>query len=67
VTNTYVTRLMDRALRAREFDLLGRVVESVPVRRVVPHTDPIRLERLCDVILEDFRALALLTAGSTTP
>ena len=34
MANTYVTRLMDRAMRARTFDLLGRVVTRVPVRRV---------------------------------
>jgi hypothetical protein len=57
VANTYVTRLMDRAMHARGFDLLGRLVRHVPVRRIVPHSDPGRLDALCDVLLDDFHAL----------
>src|SRR5438128_11149674 len=32
VAETYATRMIDAALRAREFELLGRLVEHVPVR-----------------------------------
>jgi hypothetical protein len=55
VANTYVNYLLDPAMRAREFELLGRLVRSVPVRRVVPHEDPARLPSLCQVLLEDFQ------------
>jgi hypothetical protein len=34
VGNTYGNYLLDAAMRAVEFDLLGRVVERVPVRQV---------------------------------
>jgi hypothetical protein len=55
--NTYLNFLLDKAMRAREFALLGRVAAAVPLRRATPHADPDRLERLCDLLLEDFRAL----------
>ena len=55
VANTYATKLMDKQMRAREFEVLTRVVRSVPVRRVTPHADPARIPQLCDSILSDFR------------
>jgi hypothetical protein len=54
VANTYATKLMDRQMRAREFDLLTRVLNNVPLRRVTPHADPARISELCDSILNDF-------------
>src|ERR1043165_9608214 len=54
VANTYATKLMDRQMRAREFELLTRVVGNVSVRRVTPHADPARITNLCDAILNDF-------------
>ena len=55
VANTYATKLMDRQMRAREFELLTRVVGNVAVRRVTPHADPARINDLCDRILDDFK------------
>ena len=40
LANTYVGYLLDAAMRAQEFEALGQLVRSVPVRRVVPRTDP---------------------------
>jgi len=57
IANTYGTKLMDRQMRAREFDLLSRVLAHVPVRRATPHTDPGRLAKLCDRLLSDFERL----------
>jgi hypothetical protein len=57
VANTYATKLLDRSMRAREFEVLGRVVASVPVRRVIPHTNTAYLPNLCDVIVKDFQRL----------
>ena len=54
VANTYATKLMDKQMRAREFELLTRVLNNVPLRRVTPHTDPARIPELCDSILNDF-------------
>jgi hypothetical protein len=55
VANTYATKLMDKQMRAREFELLTRVVKSVPLRRVTPHADPARLDELCTRIIADFQ------------
>jgi hypothetical protein len=55
IANTYATKLMDKQMRAREFKLLTRVLNNVPLRRVTPHADPARIPELCDTILSDFR------------
>lgn len=55
VANTYATKLMNKEMRAREFELLTRVVSKVPVRRVTPHADLARIQELCECILSDFR------------
>jgi hypothetical protein len=54
VANTYATKLMDKQMRAREFEVLTRVLNNVSMRRVIPHTDPARIPELCDRILNDF-------------
>ena len=57
VANTYATKLMDKHMRAREFELLSRVLSRVPLRRVTPHSDPARIGKLCETILSDFNTL----------
>jgi len=54
VANSYATKLMDKQMRAHEFELLTHVVGSVSVRRVTPHADPARITQLCDRIIDDF-------------
>jgi hypothetical protein len=54
IANTYMTKLMDKQMRAREFDVLTRVMNNVPLRRITPHADPARIPELCDTILSDF-------------
>lgn len=58
VANTYANSLLDKGMRAQEFDLLSRVVANVPLRGVTPHANPAYLSKLCDVILDDFHAVA---------
>jgi hypothetical protein len=53
VQTTYMNWLIDRRQRAEEFDELSRLVQQVPVRRVVAHTDGEKLGALCDCIFED--------------
>jgi hypothetical protein len=61
VTNTYTNYLLDQEMRAREFDLLGRILHNLPLRKLTPHSDPARLPELCQFILDDFRSLGAST------
>jgi hypothetical protein len=53
VQNTYMNWILDRAHRAQEFDVLTRMMAYVPVRRVVPHSDPARIGKLCELLISD--------------
>ena len=57
IANTYTNYLIDKNMQARQFDLMTRVLANVPVRRVIPHADPRRIQQLCDCILDDFASL----------
>jgi hypothetical protein len=57
VQNTYMNWLLDQKQRAAEFDFLGTLVTHIPVRRIVPHSDPARIPALCDLVTADARAL----------
>ncbi len=57
IANTYATHLMDKKMRAREFELLDRVVKNLPIRRLVPHSDPAHIGALCRTIIENFEAI----------
>jgi hypothetical protein len=57
VAETYANKTLDREMRASEFEVLARLVSSVPVRRVLPHSNPSGLAQLCEVIREDFDSL----------
>ncbi|MGB2901775.1 MAG: hypothetical protein WBB89_21140 [Candidatus Acidiferrum sp.] len=57
VADTYANKILDREMRAREFAVLGRLVTTVPIRRVYPHQDARRLEDLCRAIRQDLSSL----------
>jgi hypothetical protein len=57
VADTYANKILDRDMRANEFAVLGRLVTTVPIRRIHPHNDASRLEGLCALIREDFASL----------
>ena len=57
IANTYGTKLLDRHMRAREFELLSRLLAHVPLRRVTPHTNANRLRSLCNLLLADLERL----------
>jgi hypothetical protein len=57
VAGTFANKILDREMRAREFAVLGRLVTTVPIRRIHPHNDGSRLKELCAVICEDFASL----------
>ena len=60
LANTYSYYLVDKVLRAQEFEALSRLLDQVPIRRVTPHPDPAYLPRMCELIVEDFYALSRL-------
>ena len=57
IANTYATYLKDKEMRAREFELLQRVLNSIPLRRVTPHSDPAQIDGLCQAILKSFATI----------
>lgn len=54
IANTYTTYLMDKSMRARAFKLFGRVLTQVPVKELIPHSDPANIGKMCDLIIKDF-------------
>jgi hypothetical protein len=57
IANTYTNYLMDSTRRAQGFEVLSRLVQNIPVRRIVPHSNPAYLPRLCEAILKDFQSV----------
>jgi hypothetical protein len=57
VADTFANKVLDREMRAREFETLGRLMMRIPVRRVFAHGDGARIRDLCRVIREDFAAI----------
>jgi len=53
VQNTYMNWLLDGKQRALEFDFLSTLVTHIPVRRIIPHSDPARIVELCELIVTD--------------
>jgi hypothetical protein len=54
VANTYATSILDPEMRASEFRVLGRLIESVPTQRLSPVQDLQQLDELCSLIADDF-------------
>jgi len=53
VANTYVNYLLDQEMRRTEFDVLGRVVSEIPIRRVHPPAESSAIFNLCEAIAAD--------------
>jgi len=66
VANTYVNYLLDREMRRQEFDVLGRLVAQVPIRRVLLPADPSRLAGVCQAIAADAECLFARRTSSCT-
>jgi len=60
IGNSYANHLLDRQLRAEEFSALGRLANTVPLRRLIPNADPNRLPQLCRTIVDDVRRLTVV-------
>jgi hypothetical protein len=65
VANTYVNYLLDQDMRGTEFDLLGRVVSSVPIRRVRPLAARSAIFALCEAIAADARRVTARVSANT--
>jgi hypothetical protein len=57
VANSYATGMLDKEMRAQEFALLGRLITSVPVRRLRPNEDPSQIDKLCALVSEAYGTL----------
>lgn len=60
--NTYVNYLLDQDMLRTEFDVLGRLVSTVPVRRVRPTAESSAIFSLCEAIADDAKRLMTRTA-----
>jgi hypothetical protein len=58
LANTYGSYLMEKSVRAQEFEVLSRLLDRAAVRQVTPHPDPAYIPGMCDLILEDYHALS---------
>jgi len=67
VQNTYMNWVLGRQQRADEFDTLSRLVQQIPVRRIVPHAKPERIARLCELILQDAPAVLSSPTNPSPP
>ena len=56
VANSYGSHVLPDSSRAEEFQLFGRMVGAVPIRRLLPHSDPALLNRLCELIEQESRS-----------
>jgi hypothetical protein len=61
VANTYATNFLDVRQRAEEFEVLGRLVEAVPIRKVNPRRGALPVKELCDEIQRNF--VSMLSSG----
>ena len=62
VQHSYMNWLLDRHQRAAEFDVLSRLVQSVPCFKATPSSDPARLPRLLELI--EAQTLRLIASRS---
>jgi hypothetical protein len=67
VANTYVNYLLDAEMRRQEFDVLGRMVATVPVRTVRAPDDPARLREFCAAVAADARRQFSAQSAFATP
>lgn len=53
VANTYANELLDRSLRQGEFEVLGDLVQQIPVRRLTRPADLSHLSAFAESVLAD--------------
>ncbi len=57
VSNTYGNKLLDTQMRAEEFRVLGRILATLPIRRLIPGDSPDLISSLYQVVSDDFATL----------
>ena len=57
VENTYATNFLDAQQRAKEFEVLSRVVATVPVRKINRGREGVGVEELCGAIQRNFASI----------
>lgn len=65
VAETYANKILDRELRAKEFDVLCQMITTVAVRRIHPNKDASRIEDLCKVIRADYDSLTFVSPAQS--
>lgn len=58
VSDSHATEFVARPQRAQEFDVLARLLQDVPARRVTASEDLARVPQLCEAIVRDFHRIA---------
>ena len=64
VSDTSTNYLLDVPRRAQEFEVLGRLVANVPLRKLTPSADISRISALCEAVIDDFRKIPASTGHS---
>jgi hypothetical protein len=59
---TFVNYALDEAMKATEFELIGRLIRTTPVRMVIPPDDRTRISDVCEAILKDYRHIMATTS-----
>ena len=55
LASSYATNVLDRDLRAKELHILSRLVETVPVRRILPSRELQEVDEICSIIRKDLQ------------
>ncbi len=56
-SNARTPHLPNPVIRAREFDVISRLVKHVPARRMLPPADISNIGHVCDRLVTDFESL----------
>ena len=64
VVNNYSASFIDKANRAKEFEMLGRILKTIPARQVKQSNDISQISYLCEAILRDFARINVSSSRS---
>ena len=64
VVNNYSAIFIDKANRAKEFEMLGRILKTIPARQVKQSNDISQISYLCEAILRDFARIDVYSSRS---